>query len=171
MLQELADELWRWTLKMNSEDELRSWTPKMNKSKTGDDGKRYTNICQQHSDGKRWKLHIPGTEIQHQRQKPRQEESYPDWQQSPNTATSSRVTLEHHEETSLQLMCTKERTGCRTNKDGKKYVKPHISGQKKKHLGKRKDKGHWRDGTSQKTEVDLDRARQQNMETLRKEKT
>ena len=57
-----------------------------------------------------------------------------------------------------------------------------MPGQKNKHLGKRKDKGHRRDWTSQKTEVDLGRARQQDtiyptdtayhhLETLRKEKT
>ena len=37
--------------------------------------KRHTNICQQHSDRERWKLHLSGTEIQHQRQKQRQGDS------------------------------------------------------------------------------------------------
>ena len=31
----------------------------------GDDGNRHTNICQQYSDRERWKLHLPGTEMQH----------------------------------------------------------------------------------------------------------
>ena len=35
-------------------------------------------------------------------------------------------------------------------------------GEKNKHLGKRKDKGHRRDRTSEKTEVDLGRAGRQN---------
>ncbi len=85
------------------------------------------------------------------------EESRPGGQHSPSTATSSRVTLE----TSLQLMRTssndirrgnmgthhpsKEQASSRTNKDGKKYAKHHIPGQKNKHLGKRKRKGHRRD--------------------------
>ena len=34
----------------------------------------------------------------------------------------------------------KEQASSRTNKDGKEYVKYHTSGQKHKHLGKRKDK-------------------------------
>ena len=41
---------------------------------------------------------------------------------------------------------SKEQTRSRTNKDGKKYVKHHITGQKNKHLCKRKDKGHRREG-------------------------
>ena len=81
------------------------------------------------------------------------------------------------EETSLQLMRTsnndtrrgnmgthqpsKEQASSRTNIDGKEYVKNHIPGQKNKHLCKKKDKGHRRGCTSQKTEADLDRARQQ----------
>ena len=56
----------------------------------------------------------------------------------------------------------KEVANSRTNKDGKEYVKHHIPGEKNKHLGKRRDKGHRRDGTSQKTEMDLGRAHQQN---------
>ena len=77
----------------------------------------------------------------------------------------------------------KEQASRRTNKDGKEYVKHHIlycvlmlltcseynvqnklpyTYRDKKHLDKRKDKGHRRDWTSQKTEVDLGRARQQN---------
>ena len=32
-----------------------------------DDGKRHTNICQQHSDRKRWEVHLSGTKIQHKR--------------------------------------------------------------------------------------------------------
>ena len=56
---------------------------------------------------------------------------------------------------------SKEQASSRMNKDGKEYVIYHIPGQKNKHLGKRKDKGHRRDWTSQKTEVDLGRARQQ----------
>jgi len=81
------------------------------------------------------------------------------------------------EATSLQFMCTsrndiqdrnmgsnhscKEQAGSHTNKDGKEYVKYHIPGQKNKHLGKRKNKGHRRDWTSEKTEVDLGRSCQQ----------
>ena len=80
------------------------------------------------------------------------------------------------EEKSLQLMRTssndirrgnmgihhssKEQASNRTNKDGKEYTKHYISGQKNKHLGKKKDKGHRRDWTSQKTVVDLGRALQ-----------
>ena len=76
------------------------------------------------------------------------------------------------EETSPQLIRrgsmgihhpSKEQPNSRTNKDGKEYVKHHIPGQKNKHLGKRKDKGYRRDWTSQKTEVDLGKARQQDM--------
>ena len=40
---------------------------------------------------------------------------------------------------------SKEQVSSCTNKDGKEYVKHHIAGQKKKDLGKRKDKGHIRD--------------------------
>ena len=82
------------------------------------------------------------------------------------------------EKTSLQLVHTssndirrrnmgthqasKERPSSCTKKDGKdQYVKHHILGQKYKHLGKRKDNGHRPDQISQKTEVDLGRARQQ----------
>ena len=81
------------------------------------------------------------------------------------------------EETSLHLMRTssndtrrgnmsiyhpsKEQAGSCTNKDGKEYVKHHIPGQKNKHLGKKQDKCHSSDWTTQKTEVDLGRARQQ----------
>ena len=36
----------------------------------GDDRKQHTNMCTQLSDLERWKLHLTGTEIQHQRQKP-----------------------------------------------------------------------------------------------------
>ena len=57
---------------------------------------------------------------------------------------------------------SKEQASSHTNKDGKEYVKHHIPGQKNKHLSKRKDKGHRRNWTSHKTEVDLSRARQQN---------
>ena len=39
----------------------------------------------------------------------------------------------------------KEQTSSRTNKDGKKYVKHNISGQKNKPMGSRKDKGRRRD--------------------------
>ena len=49
----------------------------------------------------------------------------------------------------------------RTNKDGKEYVKHHIPGQTNKYLGKRKDQSNRRDWTSQKTEVNLGRERQQ----------
>ena len=45
--------------------------------------------------------------------------------------------------------------------NGKEYAKHRIPGQKNKHLGERKDKGYRRDWTTQKTEVDLGRARQQ----------
>ena len=81
------------------------------------------------------------------------------------------------EETILQLMRTssndirhgnmgthhpsKEQASRRTQKDGKECVKYDMPWQKNKHLGKRKDTGHRRDGTSQKTVVDLGRARQQ----------
>ena len=50
---------WKW--KSESEDEQ--------VANKGDEGIRRTNICQQHSDRKRWKLRLPGTEIQHQKQK------------------------------------------------------------------------------------------------------
>ena len=40
---------------------------------------------------------------------------------------------------------SKEEVSSRTNKDGKEYVKYHIPREKKKHLGKRKEKGHRRD--------------------------
>ena len=40
---------------------------------------------------------------------------------------------------------SKEQASSRTNKDGKKYVKHHIPGQKNKYQGKKKDKGHIRD--------------------------
>ena len=50
----------------------------------------------------------------------------------------------------------------------KEYSKYHISGQKNKHLGKRKDKCHRHDGTSPKTEVDLGRARQQEIRLVRR---
>ena len=40
---------------------------------------------------------------------------------------------------------SKEHASSRTNKDGNESVKHHISGQKYKHLGKRKDHGHRRD--------------------------
>ena len=40
---------------------------------------------------------------------------------------------------------SKEQTCSRTNEDGKENVKHHIPGQKNKHLGKIKDKGHVRD--------------------------
>ena len=65
------------------------------------------------------------------------------------------------EETNLQLMrassndirrgnigilqLSKEQASSLTNTDEKKYVKYHISGQKNKHLGKRKDKVHEHD--------------------------
>ena len=39
---------------------------------------------------------------------------------------------------------TKEQASSRTNKYGKEYVKHHVLGQKNKHQGKRKDKGHRR---------------------------
>ena len=89
------------------------------------------------------------------------EESRPDGQQSPSTATCSRVILEHVRRDNLQLMRTfsndvrrrntvthqscKEKASNRTNKDGKEYVKHHIPGHKNKHRGKRKDKVHTRD--------------------------
>ena len=44
-------------------------------SASEDDRNRHTNICQQHSDRERWKLHLPGTEIQNQRQQPIQGDS------------------------------------------------------------------------------------------------
>ena len=47
-----------------------------------------------------------------------------------------------------------------TNKDGKKCAKRNIPGEKFKHPGKRRDKGHRRDCISQKTQVNLGRARQ-----------
>ena len=47
----------------------------------------------------------------------------------------------------------------RTNKDGKEYVKHHIHNNKD--LSKKKDNGHICHWTSQKTEVDLGSARQQ----------
>ena len=50
----------------------------------------------------------------------------------------------------------KEHASSRTNKAGKENVKHHIPGQKKT-----RDRGHRRDWTSQKTEVVLGRARQQ----------
>ena len=37
---------------------------------------------------------------------------------------------------------SKEQASSHKNKNGKKYVKHHISGQKNKHLDKRKDNGH-----------------------------
>ena len=40
---------------------------------------------------------------------------------------------------------SKEQASSRTNKDRKEYVKHHIPGQKGKHLGKIKDKGHRHD--------------------------
>ena len=95
------------------------------------------------------------------------EESRPDGQHLPSTATSSRVTLEHawrdnsttHAYFQLDIrgenMGThhpnKEQASSRTNKDGKEYVKHHIPGQKNKHLGKRTEQGHRHDGTSRKT--------------------
>ena len=68
----------------------------------------------------------------------------------------------------------------RRNKDGKENVKHHIPGRKNIHPDKRKHNSH-RNWTSQKTEVDLGRTRQQNtrqpkdpayhlLETLRKKK-
>ena len=54
---------------------------------------------------------------------------------------------------------SKELTSSRANKDGKEYIKHHLPGQI--NLGKRKDKGHIRDRTREKMEVDLDRVRQQ----------
>ena len=87
------------------------------------------------------------------------EESRPDGQHSPSTATSSRVTLEHawrdkstthahfqqwHTGQKHGHSPPKQRTSysSRTNKDGKEYVKHHIPGQKNKHQGQRKDTGH-----------------------------
>ena len=62
MLQELTDERENQDLKMN-------------KSKTKvvmENGTPFCFICQQHLDREHWKPHLPGTEIQHQKQKPRQ---------------------------------------------------------------------------------------------------
>ena len=87
------------------------------------------------------------------------------------------------EEISLQLVHTssKERTSSHTNKDGKEYVKHHIPGQKNKHLGKRKDKGHRlnksehrsgpEQGTSAEYEITNGLITYHHMETIQKEKT
>ena len=53
---------------------------------------------------------------------------------------------------------SKEQARSRTNKDGREYAKHHIPAMKNKLLGKRQDKGHRLDWTSQKAEVDLGRA-------------
>ena len=51
MLQEWADENENQGLKMNVQVEDK-----------GDDGKRHTNMCQQHPDREDWKLRLPGTD-------------------------------------------------------------------------------------------------------------
>ena len=57
---------------------------------------------------------------------------------------------------------SKEQASSRTNKDVKEYVKHHIPYRdRNKNLVKRKEMGHRLDRTSQKTEVDLGRTRQQ----------
>ncbi|KAK2183480.1 hypothetical protein NP493_310g00002 [Ridgeia piscesae] len=40
---------------------------------------------------------------------------------------------------------SEEQASSCSNKDGQKFLKHHMPGQKNKHLGKRKDKGHRRD--------------------------
>ena len=55
----------------------------------------------------------------------------------------------------------KEDVSSGTNNVGKKYVRCHIPRQKSSHLGNRKDTCHRCDWSSQKTKVDLGRARQQ----------
>ena len=86
MLQEFADESDNQDLKMN-------------KSKTKVMMKNDTPLCQQHLDRERRKLHLPGTEIDNQRQKTKKrrfkEESRPDGQHSPCSTISSMLTLEH----------------------------------------------------------------------------
>ena len=62
MLQEFADESDNQDLNMN-------------KSKTKVMMKNDTPLCQQHLDRERRKLHLPGTEIDNQRQKPRKGDS------------------------------------------------------------------------------------------------
>jgi len=52
-----------------------------------------------------------------------------------------------------------EQDSYRKKKDGKEYVRHHIPGQKNTYLGKRKDKGHRRDWTSQRTDADVSRTR------------
>ena len=92
-------------------------------------------------------IHLPGTEIQHQRKKKRFRELRPDGQHLPSTATFSRVTLKHarrdkstthaffQQKTWRGNLGThhpcKEQASSRTNKDGKEYVKHHIPGQRK----------------------------------------
>ena len=92
------------------------------------------------------------------------------WQMSGNGDTNQRIEYAEIYKTIKKkaredIMGThhlcKEQASSLTNKDGKENVKHHLPGQKNKHLGKKKDQGQRRDWTSQKTEVDLGRARQQ----------
>ena len=63
MLQELADE--------TENMKVARWTTRIK----GDGWKRHTNICKKKTDRERWKLHLTGAEILHQRPKKRQRDS------------------------------------------------------------------------------------------------
>ena len=90
------------------------------------------------------------------------EESRPYRQHSPSTATSSRVTMGHvcnscvlpamaykTETWALAMHPSKEQASSRTCSC--EDVKHHIPRQNNKHLGKRKDKGHRRDWSRERT--------------------
>ena len=109
------------------------------------------NICQQHPDRERCKIHLPGTQIQHQRQRPRQGDSKKNHGRMGSIRQTPRHLQGYHwdrlEETSLQVMRifsndirrgnmdthypSKEQASSRANKDRKENVKHHIPGQKK----------------------------------------